>query len=115
MSEQKTWRDRVQVHPAADLFPMLSPAKLKELADDIAKHGLRNGIVFWTPTIADARSRKLPDEVFLLDGRNRLAALDMVYEDEEERQEAFQNAIYIDSAQEGCASLLDNETDPYAY
>ena len=52
------------VHPAAELFPMLDAEELKELADDIARNGLRHQIVL----LADGT---------LLDGRNRLAACDL--------------------------------------
>ena len=30
-----TWRDRIEVHPAAALFPMMSGSELDELAADI--------------------------------------------------------------------------------
>lgn len=47
-------------HSAAGLFPLMSEAELKELADDIQKHGLREPIVTYRGMV--------------LDGRNRLAA-----------------------------------------
>jgi len=50
-----------QVHPAAELFPMLSESELVALADDIKSNGLINDIVLLT-------------DGTLLDGRNRLAA-----------------------------------------
>src|SRR5436309_2570740 len=56
-----SWRDQIKVHPAADLFPMMSDADLDELAADLAEHGLYQAIAFQG------------DE--LLDGRNRLAAI----------------------------------------
>ena len=56
-----SWRDQIKVHPAADLFPMMSDAELDELAADIAEYGLYQAIAFQG------------DE--LLDGRNRLAAI----------------------------------------
>lgn len=49
------------VHPAADLFPMLSDEELQELADDITERGLTHPIV-------------LTRDGVLLDGRNRIAA-----------------------------------------
>ncbi|MGO8924849.1 MAG: hypothetical protein ACLQF4_18170, partial [Xanthobacteraceae bacterium] len=35
----KRWRGVLPVHPAADLFPLMSEAELRELADDIGKQG----------------------------------------------------------------------------
>ncbi len=53
-----------EVHPLADLFPMLSDDDLATLAESIASDGLLSPIV-------------LDDEGRLLDGRNRLAACSM--------------------------------------
>ena len=60
------WRDYLEVHPAAELFPLMSEAELKELAADIEKNGLRIPIVMWPNS-----DKKL----LLIDGRNRLDAL----------------------------------------
>jgi hypothetical protein len=65
------WRDHLTVHPAAELFPLMSetdPAELKELAEDIKKTGLRTPIVMWSSSLDDHNA-------VLLDGRNRLDAL----------------------------------------
>jgi hypothetical protein len=59
------WREHLPVHPAAELFPLMSEAELKELADDIRKNGMVEPIVFWVK--GDVRC--------LLDGRNRLDAM----------------------------------------
>lgn len=109
------WRDLVKVHPAADLFPMMSRAELEELARDIWDNSLRNGVVFWTPESAmNASHRKLPSEMYLLDGRNRLEAIELSYPDEVERRDALEGFLCIDG-ESGCASLLYGETDPYSY
>lgn len=50
-----------EVHPLADMFPMLDEESLQSLADDIKSHGLRE------PVLIDKQGR-------LIDGRNRLAA-----------------------------------------
>jgi ParB-like chromosome segregation protein Spo0J len=54
----------MKTHSAASLFPLLPEAELQQLANDIRDHGLREPIVL------------LDDEV--LDGRNRLAACEIV-------------------------------------
>ena len=52
------------VHPAADLFPLMDKAELQDLADDIKKRGLQEPI---------ARDKN----DLILDGRNRLMACDI--------------------------------------
>jgi hypothetical protein len=59
------WRKHLKVHPAAELFPLLPEAELKELAADIEAHGLQNLVTVWR---SDGSN-------YLLDGRNRLDAL----------------------------------------
>ena len=68
--KQKTWREVLPVHPAAEIFPLMSTKELGELADDIAKHGLREPVVIWR------EDNDAP--LTLLDGRNRLAALELL-------------------------------------
>jgi hypothetical protein len=66
----KSWRDDTPVHPAAELFPLMSEPELRELGEDIKKNGLTSPIVLWQ---ADP---KAPEQ--LLDGRNRLDAIELV-------------------------------------
>jgi hypothetical protein len=56
--DRVSWRDILWVHPAAELFPMMSEAV-----------GLKSPIVLWRP------SPKMPAHV--LDGRNRLAGIEL--------------------------------------
>jgi hypothetical protein len=65
-SPRLDWRKHLPVHPAAELFPLMSEAELKDLAEDIRTNGLQTPILSWSD---DACS------VMLLDGRNRLDAL----------------------------------------
>lgn len=60
MSVDNTWT----AHPAADLFPMMSDAEIRELADDIAANGQLQPV--W-----------LTADGLVLDGRNRLAACEL--------------------------------------
>jgi DNA-binding transcriptional MerR regulator len=62
------WRDHIDVHPAADLFPLMSPDELRVLSEDIKEHGLR-----MLPVTLLKKNGKRQ----YLDGRNRLDALDL--------------------------------------
>jgi hypothetical protein len=83
----------IPVHPAAAAFPIMSDAELVELGEDIKVHGLKQPLWFYSeahrPNTQDklaeaialqnkamrqARDRQLP----LLDGRNRLMAMQRV-------------------------------------
>src|SRR5262249_36802797 len=65
----KSWRDVLQIHPAAELFPLMTPDELRVLGEDIKKNGLTSPIVLW-------RSHpQAPAQ--LLDGRNRLDAIEI--------------------------------------
>ena len=64
------WRDRLAIHPACELFPLMGEAKLREWADDIGKHGLRERCTI--------HYDKAKQRYELLDGRNRLDALELV-------------------------------------
>jgi len=66
--ERKSWRDVIAVHPAADLFPMMSESELRELGEDIKKNGMRIPITFLGLG---------GDVAALLDGRNRLDAMEL--------------------------------------
>jgi hypothetical protein len=61
---QSSWRDHLKVHPAADLFPLMSEPELRELGEDIKANGLRSAIVMHGGK--------------LIDGRNRLDAMELV-------------------------------------
>jgi hypothetical protein len=65
-----SWRDRVKVHPAADLFPMMSDDELKVLGENIKAHGLQQPIVLLQP--------KAGGDPSVLDGRNRIAGAELV-------------------------------------
>jgi hypothetical protein len=54
---------------------MLADGYLRELGEDIKKHGLRTPVVLWSET-ADGGDGSVP--AYLLDGRNRLDAMELV-------------------------------------
>jgi ParB/Sulfiredoxin domain len=66
---KKSWRDVLPVHPAAELFPLMSPDELKALSEDIKKNGLQHSVAMW---------RDDKGKLWLLDGRNRLDALELI-------------------------------------
>jgi len=67
---KNSWRDHWQIHPAADVFPLMSADELRKLADDIAKNGIKVGI--------QTRSVAGENAPYLIDGRNRLDAMEKV-------------------------------------
>ena len=72
-----SWRDVLPIHPAADMFPLMSEAELRELGEDIRNYGMLTPIVVW----AEAVNLKVPtkhSQFSLLDGRNRLDAMELV-------------------------------------
>jgi hypothetical protein len=71
-SALQDWRSWLPVHPAADLLPMMTDAELRELADDIKESGLKERIKVWWNTQTN--------EKYLVDGRNRAAALSLIGE-----------------------------------
>jgi hypothetical protein len=89
-----SWRDHLPVHPAADLFPPMSESELRELGENIKKHGgLFSRIMFV----------KVGDGFQLLDGRNRLDAMDLV-------------GMGVDwKARSAPVQCLSDDVDPYDY
>ena len=69
---RRSWRDVLSVHPAAELFPQMSADELRELGEDIKKHG---GLPAVPLVLWEAEKGAPP---FLLDGRNRLDAMEAV-------------------------------------
>lgn len=108
------WRDLIQVHPAAELFPMMSRAELLELGRDIKENELRHPVVLWTPEKAADVSRSGPKENYLLDGRNRLEAVELTIDDEGERRELVEAMLYLRVGLIAPIQIYGDD-DPYAY
>jgi len=66
MSDKPSWRDFWKVHPAAEAFPLMDAEELRKLADDIDANGLK----------VPAERRLTKSGVYVIDGRNRLDALE---------------------------------------
>ena len=91
----KSWHDVLTVHPAAEMFPLMSeydPAGFKELVEDIKKNGLQ------VPIVLCAADHSV------LDGRNRLDAL-----------EAAGVGPCCGSAELASGTYTEFDGDPYAY
>ena len=100
------WRSTLSVHPAAEIFPRMTPEELRALGEDIIKNGLTSPIVLWQP---DSKS-----PARLLDGISRLDAIEIAT-----GSPAIVGAASIMAAQHFLACdkviVLDNSVDPYAY
>lgn len=101
-----SWRDALPIHPAADLFPPMGTEELRALGEDILKHGLTSPIVLW---------RALPKgQALLLDGRNRLDAMEIVTGNEvvvgPPSVMAGKNFLALNKV-----VVLDKSVDPWTY
>jgi hypothetical protein len=99
-TQAQSWRDVLPIHPAAELFPLMSQDELEKLTEDIRNNGLRFPVAVW----------KCPHgRTMLLDGRNRLDALERVLGVPVVRRDG--------DALEWAAphKHLPSDIDPYAY
>jgi hypothetical protein len=114
--QAKSWRDVVPVHPAAELFPMMSEAELRELGEDIKKNGLKSPIIMWSPEARNPRKQNVA--AYLLDGRNRLAAMELVGLDTVDDGSLYLDPTIetaVDAFGDHCIKRLYGHVDPYAY
>jgi hypothetical protein len=71
------WRKKYKVHPAADVWPMMPSDELDALGEDIKANGLKQPIMLWSPDkLEDLRGKGVWPDAYLLDGRNRLEAME---------------------------------------
>ena len=91
-----SWRDHLPVHPAADLFPLMSESELRELGEDIKKNGLLEQPMFY-------RDPELG--IFVLDGRNRLDACELIG-----RETVYASGEPVGTIRDGSKSF-----DPFAF
>jgi hypothetical protein len=104
----KSWRDVLPVHPAADLFPLMSPDELRELGENIEKNGLKIPVILW--------SENTFAPVQLLDGRNRLDAMEAAGIPFRMKRSRATGATHL--LVDGCfetTSLLVIDVDPFDY
>jgi hypothetical protein len=67
-----------QAHPAASIFPLLQGADLRELTEDIRKHGLLEPIEIYEGKVIDGRNRLQACETAGIKPRFREAELDVL-------------------------------------
>jgi hypothetical protein len=97
-----SWRDVLPIHPAAELFPRMTPDELRALGEDILKNKLTTRPMLW---------RANPNAPLqLLDGISRLDAIEMV---------TGKPALAL-MAEDGLLAsdkflVLDRSEDPFAY
>jgi len=107
-----SWRDVLPVHPAADLFPLMSESELRELGEDIKKNGLREPIAIHHSRGVDSKKK----DCRLLDGRNRLDAMELVGIEFEMSWVECDGRHYWDMGDtEGLPNPVVRTDDPYAY
>ena len=66
-----SWRDVIDVHPAAELFPRMAELELRELGNDIRERGLVSPVAIFREVDTNGVRYSL------LDGINRLDAMEM--------------------------------------
>jgi hypothetical protein len=110
---QKSWRDVLAIHLAAQLFERMGPDELKVLGEDIKANGMKMPITI-------LRQEGKPDA--LLDGQNRLDGLDAVGLDvpalidacmESKRKPELQ--VHYVTEPGACSALTSETVSPYAY
>jgi hypothetical protein len=109
-TKKASWRNVLKIHPAADLFPLMSSDELKALGEDIKANGMKVPVVL-------RRAKDEDDEFELVDGRNRLDALEAVGINVGEDRH---DDDYCDLPPLTCSwrfdwEILVDEVDPYAF
>jgi hypothetical protein len=92
-----SWRDHLKIHPAAELFPLMSESELRELGENIKANGLFSRIALYKGK--------------LLDGRNRLDAAELVGGGK--AVETIRAAL--ESSDGSIFQIVSNDVDPYEY
>jgi hypothetical protein len=66
---RKSWRDVLPIHPAAELFPRMTPGELRALGEDIKKNRLHVPVALW---------KGGDGKLYVIDGVSRLDGMEMV-------------------------------------
>jgi ParB-like chromosome segregation protein Spo0J len=99
---RSSWRDYLKVHPAAELFPLMSEPELRELGENIKANGLISPII----------ALPVDGQLHVLDGRNRLDAMELAGV---VLNHKFLNACINGSKNGAHAIQVIEVADPYDY
>ena len=102
----KSWHDVLPIHPAAELFPRMTPDELKALGEDIKKNGLKIPVAVW---------RGKGEPLQLLDGRNRLDAMEAVGIPIKRSKSFIDYYLEEPMTWQEASEHISADTDPYAY
>ena len=110
------------VHPAAASLPMMGEDELKEMAAGIKTNGLQQPIVIFEDNRDAANGSKGPFPTYLLDGRNRLAALallgiDKPYDAPKSKLAAYSPVRTVKAIQKFSVDgkmVWETDVDPYS-
>ena len=110
-SPSPSWRNYFTIHPAAERFPMMAPAELAELSIDIKQYGQLEPITIIEKAVPRADGSlhiSDPRQVEVLDGRNRLDAMEAAgIKIIDKRGQLLDSVAHV---------VLDpQESDPYRY
>jgi ParB-like chromosome segregation protein Spo0J len=94
----QSWRDVLDIHPAASLFDPISRDELLDLGKDIKEHGLQSPV---------ALIEKSGQKSALVDGRNRLDAMELVG-----LEVVYDGKLNFEIIH---TKILDAETDPHEF
>jgi ParB-like chromosome segregation protein Spo0J len=106
MTKSKSWRDVLPIHPAAELFPRMSPDELRVLGEDIKKNGLKIPVTVWCGK---------GEPLQLLDGRNRLDAMEAVDIPIKRLKRFIEYYCEAPMVWEDASQCIAADTNPYEY
>jgi hypothetical protein len=113
------WREILPIHPAAELFPLMGPEELRALGEDIKQNGLKIPNVLWVPKEYYSKcpdtSRLIYTRRYLIDGRNRLDAAELVGAKIGSSLETIPHEVFYEPSDHLPRQGYRKLADPYGY